>query len=99
MRVSFLLIILSIAMAGCATMRFPGAYKVEGKEFSQFKELDDERALKVVALIYNVKFEGWEDNIARSIALEEYLSLLKKRGSRYIKKSGIFNIQYDKAKL
>ncbi len=94
-----MLVVLSVAASGCVTMRLPSAYKVEGQEFKEFKELDDERALKLVALIYNVKFEAWEDNIARSIALEEYLNLLKKRGSRYIRKSGIFNIKYDKARL
>lgn len=91
-----LLIFISVAVCGCATMRYPGAYKVEGKEFKEFKELDDDRALKLVALIYNVKTETWEDGIARSITLEEYLTLLGKRRSRYVKNSGIFDIKYDK---
>jgi len=80
-------------------MEYPSAYKVEGKEYKEFKQLDDDHALKVVALIYNVKTEGQEDAIARSIALEEYLNLLAKKKSRYIKNSGIFNIKYDKVNI
>jgi hypothetical protein len=68
-------------------------------EFKEFKDLDDDRALKLVALIYNVKTESWEEGIARGITLEEYLALLKKRNSEYVKKSGIFDIQYEKVKL
>jgi hypothetical protein len=86
-------------LSGCATMRYPHTYKVEGKEFAEFKDLDDEKALKVVALIYNVKHECSEDKEARSIALEEYLGLLSKRNSQYIKNSGIFNEQYEKVRL
>jgi hypothetical protein len=91
--------IVSIVVSGCATMNYPTAYKVEGKEYAQFKELDDDRALKLVALIYNVTPETWEDGIARSIALENYLSILAKRKSKYINKSGIFEAKYEKVKL
>jgi hypothetical protein len=80
-------------------MRYPSTYKVEGKEVKEFKDLDDDKALKAVVLIYNAKSDVWEDSIARSIALEEYLKLLKNRKSAYIKKSGIFNIKYDKVKV
>jgi len=98
-KLAVLLIAVSIVSSGCATMRYPSAYKVEGKEVKNFKELDDDKALKLVALIYNIKSEATEDSIARSIALEEYLALLAKRNSKYIKKSGIFDIKYDKVKL
>jgi hypothetical protein len=80
-------------------MRYPTTYKVEGKEVKDFKDLDDDKALKAVVLIYNSKSDVWEDSLARSIALEEYLKLLKNRKSAYIKKSGIFNIRYDKVKI
>jgi hypothetical protein len=80
-------------------MRYPDAYKVEGKEYKEFKELDDEKALKLVALIFNVKHDVWEDGIARSIALDEYLGLLAKRKSKYVKDSGVFKIEYEKVKL
>lgn len=80
-------------------MRYPSAYKVEGKEFKEFKDLDDDRALKAVALIYNVKYESWEDGIARSLAIEEFQGLLGKRKSEYVRKSGIFDIVYDKVKI
>ena len=92
-------ILLSAILTGCASLRYPGAYRVEGKEFKNFEELDDERALKLIALIYNVKGDAWEDGIARSIALEEYLKLLAKRKSEYVKKSGASQIKYDKVKL
>jgi hypothetical protein len=80
-------------------MNYPNAYKVEGKEYKQFKELDDDRALKLVALIYNVTPDTWEDGVARSVALEEYMTLLSKRNSKYIKNSGIFDAKYDKVAL
>ena len=91
--------VFSSTVSGCATMNRPTAYKVEGKEYVQFKELDDDRALKLVALIYNVQTETWEDGIARSIALEDYMTLLAKRKSKYIKNSGIFEAKYEKVKL
>lgn len=94
-----IMVCLSALLSGCATMRYPHTYKVEGKEFAEFKDLDDDKALKVVALIYNVKHECSEDNAARSIALEEYLGLISKRNSPYIKNSGIFNEQYEKVRL
>jgi hypothetical protein len=80
-------------------MRYPCAYKVEGAEFKDFGQIDDDRALKVVALIYNVRPEGWEDGIARSLALQDYLGLLAKRRSQYVKRSGIFDISFEKVKL
>ncbi len=80
-------------------MRYPGAYMVDGKEFKDFKELDDDRALKLIAQIYNVRHECWEDSMARSIALDEYINMLRKRKTLYAKKSGVFNIKYDKVKL
>lgn len=86
-------------ISGCATMRYPRAYKVEGKEVSDFKELDDEKALKLVVLIYNIKPQDWEDGIARSVSLGEYIGLLAKRNSPYLKKSGVFKVQYEKVKL
>lgn len=98
-RLTVLAAVLSTALCGCATMQYPRSYKVEGKEFREFSQLDDDKALKLVAQIYNVKHETWEDNMARSIALDEYISLLRKRKSMYIKKSGIFNIKYDKVKV
>ena len=98
-RLVVLLVCAGILISGCATMRYPSTYKVEGEEVKDFKDLDDDKALKAVALIYNAKSDIWEETIARSIALEEYLKLLKKRNSRYIKKSGVFNIKYDKVKV
>jgi hypothetical protein len=99
LKYTVLAICLCAVLSGCATMRYPHTYKVEGKEFAEFKDLDDEKALKVVAMIYNVKNECRDDKTARSIALEEYLNLLSKRKSQYIKNSGIFNAQYEKVQL
>ncbi|MDP3730362.1 MAG: hypothetical protein Q8R14_02425 [Candidatus Omnitrophota bacterium] len=98
-KLSGLLLSAIIVLSGCATMRYPSTYKVEGKEAREFKDLDDDKALKAVVLIYNAKSDIWEDSLARSIALEEYLKLLKNRKSAYIKKSGIFNIKYDRVKV
>lgn len=98
-RFPVLILCAAALLSGCATMRYPGAYKVEGVEVKDFKQLDDDRALKLVALIYNVGTEAWEDGIARSIALEEYLKLLTGRKSKYIKESGVFDIKYEKVRL
>jgi hypothetical protein len=89
----------SFLFSGCATMNYPNAYKVEGKEYREFKQLDDDKALKLVALIYNVTPDTWEDGIARSVALGEYMGLLAKRNSNYINKSGIFEAKYDRVDL
>ncbi|MCM8791258.1 MAG: hypothetical protein NC938_06145 [Candidatus Omnitrophica bacterium] len=93
------MICLCAAICGCATMRYPCAYKVEGVEFREFKDLDDDKALKLVALIYNVRTDCWEDGIARSVTLDEYIGLLRKRNSPYVRNSGIFDIKYEKVKL
>ena len=68
-----------VCLSGCATMRYPRTYKVDGNVVKEFKELDDEKALKLVVFICNVKHEQWEDALARSIALHEYIGLLAKR--------------------
>ena len=88
-----------LLLSGCATMQYPTVYRVEGKEVKEFKELDDDRAVKAIVLVYNVKHDDWEGGIARSIALEEYLKLAKKRNSRYIKNSGVFDLKYDKVDI
>ena len=88
-----------LSTSGCATMRYPKTYKVDGTVFKEFKELDDEKALKLVVLICNVKHVEWEDNMARSIALKEYIGLLEKRKSAYLKKSGIFKFEYERVNL
>lgn len=85
--------------SGCATTRLPKGYKVGGEELVRFKDLSDDQALKMVVLIYNVKPELWEDEISRSLTLEEYLKLLKKRHSKYVKSSGIFELEYKKERL
>lgn len=77
-------------------MRYPRTYKVEGKEVIDFKQLDDDKALKLVVMIYNIKPQDWEDSIARNVSLGEYINLLSKRNSAYLKKSGVFDIKYDK---
>ena len=99
MRTIVLLVSLSVLLSGCATMRYPTVYKVEGKEVKEFKELDDDQAVKAIVLVYNVKHDDWEGGIARSIALEEYLGLAKKRNSRYIKNSGVFDLKYDRVDI
>lgn len=87
------------SLMGCATTRLPKGYKVEGEEYLSFKDLSDEQALKMVVLIYNIKPEAWEDEISRKLTLEEYMALLKKRHSKYVKQSGIFDLKYEKEDL
>lgn len=94
-----LLTAMAIFCAGCATARYPSVYKVDGSEVKKFEELDDDKSLKMIALIYNVRHETWEDGIARSLALEEYLGMLSRRKTPYLKQSGVFDIKYDKADI
>lgn len=96
---ALLLLLSAILLSGCATMRYPSVYKVEGKEFKEFKELDDDRVVRMIVQIYNIKSDVWEDGIARSISLDIYLELANKRKSAYIKNSGVFALAYDKVKL
>jgi hypothetical protein len=90
---------LALLVSGCATMRYPHTYKVEGKEVMDFKQLDDDKALKLVVMIYNISPKDWEDGIARNVSLEEYINLLLRRNSSYLKRSGIFGVKYDKVVL
>lgn len=98
-RLIAIILVTALALSGCATMRYPSTYKVDGKQCWSFKELDDEQALKIVALIYNMPHQAKDDDVARSLALEQYLALVKKRNSKLIKESGIFNIEYNKVNL
>lgn len=90
---------LALLVSGCATMRYPHTYRVEGKEVMDFKQLDDDKALKLVVMIYNISPKDWEDGIAKNVSLGEYINLLLKRNSSYLKKSGIFQVKYDKVNL
>lgn len=92
-------VLICFTLCGCAAMRYPTCFKVEGKEFKEFKDLDDDKALKVLALIYNVQPATYDQGVARSIAIEEYQGLLSKRRSKYVAESGIFQIKYDKVNL
>jgi hypothetical protein len=93
------LCILALLVSGCATMRYPYTFKVEGKQVIDFKQLDDDKALKLVVMIYNISPKDWEDGIARNVSLGEYINLLSKRNSDYLRKSGIFEVKYDKINL
>ena len=90
---------LVLASSGCATTRLPLGYKVEGKEYISFKDLGDDQAMKMFALIYNIKTDEWADGVAKSLALSEFRELLKKRKSKYIKSSGIFDVEFEKVDL
>lgn len=64
-----------------------------------FKDLSDDQAMKMFALIYNLKVDTWEDETAKGIALSEFREFLKKRKSKFIKKSGIFEVEIEKVDL
>lgn len=99
MKIIVVFCIFALLVSGCATMRYPRTYKVEGKEVMDFKQLDDDKALKLVVMIYNINPKDWEDGVAKNISLGEYINLLSKRNSAYLKKSGIFEVKYDKVIL
>ncbi len=100
-RYLFLLIVIALcfSLTGCATTRQQLGYKVEGKEYKTFEELDDDKALKMVVMIYNVNTNSQEEIAAKNIALTKYMRILKGRNSKYLKESGVFDLGYEKIYL
>ncbi len=90
---------LCCSLTGCATTRQQLGYKVEGKEYKTFEELDDDKALKMVVMIYNVNTNSEEEITAKNIALTKYMKILKARNSKYLKESGVFDLSYEKIYL
>jgi len=98
----FLLLIIAAlcgSLTGCATTRQQLGYKVEGKEYKTFEELDDDKALKMVVMIYNVDTNSEEEIVAKNITLTKYMRMLKGRNSKYLKESGVFDLSYEKIYL
>lgn len=99
-RFIFLIAVLSLALAGCATTKTQQyGYKVEGKEYRKFEELNDDEAMKVVISFFNVPEETYEDGVAKGLTIEKYMGVLEKRKSKYIKDSGIFSLAYQEIDL
>jgi hypothetical protein len=95
-RILSILLCASLLLSGCASGKYAHGYKVGEQEFVAFDDLSDENALKMVVLIHNVPAETYEEGVAKNLALKEYTGLLKKRNSKYLKESGIFELTYDK---
>lgn len=95
-RILSILLCASLLLSGCASTKFAHGYKIGEKEFVQFKDLNDENALKMVVLLHNVSAETYEEGVAKNLTIEEYTKLLKKRNSKYLKESGVFELAYDK---
>lgn len=86
----------SLALSGCATTMQNHGYKVEGKEYVNFEDLDDDHALKMVVMLYNAPAETYEESVAKHLSIEKYTELLKKRNSKYLKNSGVYDLKYEK---
>ncbi len=87
-------------LSGCATTKFPHTYRLEGKEYRDFKSLDDEAALKAVVMTYNVPVEPGPEETAKALTLQVQMELLEKRRTEYIKASGVFEkIKFEKIDL
>jgi predicted small secreted protein len=93
MRRFFAVILCCFLAAGCSTTNTMGFREGSGEQ-GKFKSLSDEEALAMVAEIYNVAPETEKDGIAKNIALAEYIKELKKRRSKYIEASGIYELGY-----
>jgi hypothetical protein len=95
-----ILMVLCLLVTGCATTKhYKHSFKIEGKEYKKFKDLDDEQALQMVVMFYNVPEETYEDGVARGLTLEMYMEALEKRKSEYLKSSGVFDLAYKKVEL
>jgi hypothetical protein len=88
-----------LLLSGCATARYDHGYRVEGRTYHTFEDMDDDTALKMVAAVYNVHARSYTEQIAKDLTLETYLDVLRKRNSGYIDTSGIYDVPYDPVDL
>ncbi|MEA3489385.1 MAG: hypothetical protein U9R44_03460 [Candidatus Omnitrophota bacterium] len=86
-------------LSGCATTKHHYGYKLEGKEYKTFAELDDEHALMMIVMIFNVPAETFEDGVAKNITISRFMETLGKRKSAYLKNSGVFGLAHEKVEL
>ena len=99
-RLLILTLCISIAGAGCAgTKGNIIGYSEENPEAKKFKDLSDREALNMVVVIYNVEPRDNEDNLAKTIAIQTYMAEMKKRKSKYLKESGIFEVEVTEIDL
>lgn len=85
-----------IALAGCATTGGGDIHARAGQHATKFKKLSDEEALKIVAAVYNCRSEAPMDMTAKNITLGTYIDDLKKRRSKYLEDSGVFQLSFDR---
>jgi hypothetical protein len=83
-------VVFCVFSQGCASTKLPHTYRIEGREYSDFKGLSDEEALKAVVMTYNVPTQGRAEEIAKALTLQEQLEKLEKRKTEYIISSGVF---------
>lgn len=88
-----------ISLTGCAATHHNIGYIKGDSQYRKFSQLNDDQALDMVVLIYNTPTEVYEETIAKNITIDEFLAALKKRKSRSIEESGIFEIKYEKVVL
>lgn len=94
-----LIIALCFFVSGCATTGNKLAYDKNSEKFKLLDDVSDEKALETYILIYNVQPRTWEIETAKNLSLEEFLEALKKRKSKVIKESGVFELEYDAVDL
>lgn len=88
-------VFLCISLAGCAGTRSNIiGYSKETPQVKKFKDLSDREALEMVVELYNAKPSVNEDVLAKNIALQTYVEQLRKRKSKYLESSGIFDLEY-----
>ncbi len=94
-----MILFISLALTGCASTGSKLAYDKQAAKYKLLDDVTDEKALETYTLIYNVQPRTWEIETARSLSLEEFSVALKKRKSRYIRESGVFDLEYKKVDL
>ncbi|NQT32315.1 MAG: hypothetical protein HQ594_01415 [Candidatus Omnitrophica bacterium] len=94
MKKILIIIIGCVFICGCATTHSRGT-KGATELRKTVKDLSDEDALEIGALIYNVRPENKKDEIARNLTIGEYMIEMKARRSEVVISSGILELEYE----
>lgn len=66
---------------------------------SRMKGAKDGEALRFGTIIYNLSPQDYEGEMAKNIAFGEYLKKLKRKRSKLVRGSGIFDLKYEPVKI
>jgi len=88
-----------LALGGCVSTGTQCGSLGKYRMSEQLKNINDEEALRIYCEIYNVPVKTKADEVARNIALGEFMKTVKRRSTRRIKESGVYDIEYEEVRL